>query len=57
MQELEPLQSELAAIATNEAPRGQKVGDLVSTESLLNSLNDTIDGPFDWETKLEVVNW
>ena len=53
--ELEPLHAELAEIATNEAHRGQKVGDLVGTESLLRTLSDTIEGPLDWETRREVV--
>lgn len=55
MQELEPLQTELTAIVTNEAQRGQAVGNLVGTESLLKTLSNTIDGPLDWEAKREVV--
>ena len=55
LQELEPLKAELAIIAANEAQRGQKVGDLVGTESLLESLRETVDGPLNWETKREVV--
>ena len=55
MQELEPLQAELTAIVTNEAQRGQAVGNLVGTESLLKTLSNTIDGPLDWEAKREVV--
>jgi len=55
LQELEPLKAELATIAANEAQRGQKVGDLVGTESLLESLREAVDGPLNWETKREVV--
>ena len=51
MQELEPLQTELTAIVTNEAQRGQTVGNLVGTESLLKTLSNTLD----WEAKREVV--
>jgi len=55
MQELEPLQAELTAIVTNEAQRGQAVGNLVGTESLLKTLSNAIDGPLDWEAIAEVV--
>ena len=50
-----PPSPQVRAIATNEAERGQTVGELVGTESLLKALSETIDGPLDWETRREVV--
>ncbi len=48
--EMEPLQTELASIINSEAERGLAVGNLVSTESLLQELKSKIGGPLDWQT-------
>ena len=53
--ELEPLQAELASIATAEAERGQSVGRLADAESLLKTLRDQIQGPLAGETRQRVV--
>ena len=53
--ELAPLQAELANIMDTEAQRGQDVGNLVRTESLLRELKDRVEGPLDSQTKRLVV--
>ena len=54
-QELQPLEVELAAITTAEAQRGQTVGELATTESLLKTLRETVGGPLEWDVKRQVI--
>ena len=53
--DLESLQEELIGLLNQGAEQGQKVGKLTDAESLLEALQDRIQGSVDWDTKRRVI--
>ena len=53
--EIEPLQAEYMALMADESGRATTVEDISNVGELLRALQDTIEGPLDWETRRSVI--
>ena len=54
--EAEPLYNELMDLISDDVDTGIAIGDLATTEDLLRTLRETIEGDLDWNTRRAVVD-